>query len=94
MLLFFTKKLVAFIWIMTGYVLDNTKSACSEQFDERSLIMKRKLFYGIPLALAIFIGGCSAETDQENEPPVEDTENDVEDEDFKLDDDKSDSDGE
>jgi PBP1b-binding outer membrane lipoprotein LpoB len=55
--------------------------------------MKRKLFYGIPLALAIFIGGCSAETDQENEPPVEDTENDVEDEDFKLDDDKSDSDG-
>ena len=55
--------------------------------------MKKKLFYGIPLALAIFIGGCSAETDQENEPPVEDTENDVEDKDFKLDDDKSDSDG-
>ena len=52
--------------------------------------MKTKLIYGIPLALAIFISGCSAETDQENEPPVEDTENDVEDEDFKLDEEESD----
>jgi PBP1b-binding outer membrane lipoprotein LpoB len=52
----------------------------------------KKLFYGIPLALAIIISGCSAETDQENEPPVEDTENDVEDEDFKLDEEESDGD--
>ncbi|GAE45711.1 hypothetical protein JCM21738_2548 [Mesobacillus boroniphilus JCM 21738] len=61
--------------------------------EERGIVVKKKLFYGVPLALALFISGCSAETDQENEPPVEDTENDVEDEDFKLDDDKSDSDG-
>ncbi|MBT2679967.1 hypothetical protein J7E38_13210 [Bacillus sp. ISL-35] len=54
--------------------------------------MKQKLFYGIPIALAIIMGGCSAETDQENEPPVEDTENDVEDEDFKLDQEESDGD--
>ncbi|CAM4073753.1 hypothetical protein [Mesobacillus thioparans] len=54
--------------------------------------MKKKLFYGIPIALAIIMGGCSAETDLENEPPVEDTENDVEDEDFKLDQEESDGD--
>jgi PBP1b-binding outer membrane lipoprotein LpoB len=48
------------------------------------------LFYGVPLALAIFISGCSAETDKENEPPVEDTENDDGDENDKLDSEESD----
>ncbi|WP_170169166.1 hypothetical protein [Mesobacillus subterraneus] len=56
--------------------------------------MNKRLLFGIPLAFSIFVAGCSAETDQENEPPVEDTENDIEDEDFKLDEEESDGDQE
>lgn len=54
--------------------------------------MNKKLLYGVPLTLSILFTGCSAETEEENEPPVEDTENDVEDEDYKLDNGESDGD--
>lgn len=53
--------------------------------------MDKKLLFAIPLSLAI-LGGCSAETDKEQEPPVEDTNNEVEDENFKLDQEESDGD--
>jgi hypothetical protein len=87
----FQSSFVTFIRVLTGYVLGNTIFAKNIS-EEEGFIVKKKLFYGIPLVLAIFIGGCSSETDQENEPPVEDTENDVEDEDFKLNQEESDGD--
>jgi nitrous oxide reductase accessory protein NosL len=53
--------------------------------------MNKKILFAIPMSLAI-LAGCSAETDKEQEPPVEDTNNEVEDENFKLDQEESDGD--
>ncbi len=53
--------------------------------------MNKKLLYGVPLHFPSFLPGVQQKQTKKNEPPKEDTENDVDDKDYKLD--KEESDG-